>query len=241
MRGDERHKLETDALILRVEQTMDWAQANRRSLVTIVAATVGLGLLVGGFLVNRGNRKDAARTRLGFLTAEIQRATGGEESQRGPCEVSLSELERLAESEGNSFEGRTARYYAGICQRALGEYEEAAASFEQARGRNDLLGDLATLSLASVQRTSGKGEEAALAYRSLLDGVANSPSIRCCSSWESSRRSRGGRSRRGNSTNASSRSFPPPLFGSWRRPGRSGFPGGNSLPEGTISPEGTNS
>ena len=175
MRGDERHKLETDALILRVERTMDWAQANRRSLVTIVAATVGLGLLVGGFLVNRGNRKDAARTRLGFLTAEIQRATGGEESQRGPCEVSLSELERLAESEGNSFEGRTARYYAGICQRALGEYEEAAASFEQARGRNDLLGDLATLSLASVQRTSGKGEEAALAYRSLLDGGGELP------------------------------------------------------------------
>ena len=76
MRGDERHKLETDALILRVERTMDWAQANRRSLVTIVAATVGLGLLVGGFLVNRGNRKDAARTRLGFLTAEIQRSDG---------------------------------------------------------------------------------------------------------------------------------------------------------------------
>ena len=175
MRGEERHKLETDALILRVERAVDWAQENRRSLVTIIAATVGVALLLGAFLVNRGNRKEAARTRLGALTAEIQQVTGGQEAQRGPCEASLSELERLAESEGNSLEGRTARYYAGVCARALGDYEAAAASFEQVRGRNDLLAELATLSLAGVQRTSGKGEEAALAYRSLLDGSGDLP------------------------------------------------------------------
>ena len=170
MRGEQRHKLETDALILRVEQAVDWARDNRRSLVTIVAATVGVALLVGALLVNRGNRKEAARIRLGALTTEIQQVVGGEEDQRGPCEASLSELVRLADSEGNSPEGRTARYYAGVCQRALGDYEEAAASFELIRGRRDLLAELATLGLAGVQRTSGKGEEAALAYRSLLDG-----------------------------------------------------------------------
>lgn len=175
MRGEERHKLETDALILRVERAVDWAQENRRSLVTIIAATVGIALLAGGFLVNRGNRKEAARTRLGVLTTEIQQVTGGAEARQGPCEASLSELERLAESEGNSVEGRTARYYAGVCQRALGDYEAATASFEQVRGRNDLLAELATLGLAGVQRTSGKGEEAALAYRSLLDGGGDLP------------------------------------------------------------------
>ena len=175
MRGEERHKLETDALILRVERAVDWAQENRRSLVTIIAATVGVALLAGAFLVNRGNRKEAARTRLGVLTTEIQQVTGGAEGQQGPCEASLSELERLAESEGSSLEGRTARYYAGICQRALGEYEAAATSFEQVRGRNDLLAELATLGLAGVQRTSGKGEEAAVAYRSLLDGSGDLP------------------------------------------------------------------
>ena len=175
MRGEERHKLETDALILRVERAVDWAQENRRSLVTMIAATVGVALLLGAFLVNRGNRKEAARTRLGVLTAEIQQVTGGQEAQRGPCEASLSELERLAESEGNSLEGRTARYYAGVCQRALGNHEDAAASFERVRGRNDLLAELATLSLAGVQRTSGRGEEAALAYRSLLDGSGDLP------------------------------------------------------------------
>ncbi len=175
MRGEQRHKLETDALLLRVEQAVDWAQANRRSLVTIIAATVGVALLAGGLLVNRSNRKEAARTRLGAITTEIQQVTGGVEGQRGPCEASLSELERLAESEGNSLEGRTARYYAGVCQRALGDYDEAAASFEAARGRSDLLGELATLGLAGVQRTSGMGEEAALAYRSLLDGGGELP------------------------------------------------------------------
>ena len=176
MRGEKRHKLETDALILKVEQAVDWAQANRRSLVTIVAATAGIALLVGGLLVNRGNRKEAARARLASLTAGIQQVTGGgAEDQRGPCEASLSELERLAEGEGGSLEGRTARYYAGICQRALGAYEDAARSFEQARGRNDLLSELATLSLAGVQRNSGQGEEAALTYRSLLSGAGELP------------------------------------------------------------------
>ena len=175
MRGEERHKLETDALILRVEQAVDWAQENRRTLVTVIAAAVGIALLIGGFLVNRGNRKEAARARLATLTAEIQQVTGGSESQRGPCEASLSELERLAEREGSSLEGRTASYYAGVCQRALGAWDAAAANFEKARGRNDLLADLATLSLAGVQRNSGKGEEAALAYRSLLDGSGDLP------------------------------------------------------------------
>lgn len=175
MRGEQRHKLETDALILRVERAMDWAQENRRSLVTIIAAAVGIALLVGAFLVNRGNRKEAARTRLATLTGEIQQATGGIEGQRGPCEASLSELERLADSEGSSIEGRTASYYAGICQRALGAFEDAAASFEHARGRSDLLAELATLSLAGVQRNSGQGEEAALTYRSLLDGSGDLP------------------------------------------------------------------
>ena len=211
---------------------MDWARANRGSLVTIVAATIGLGLLVGGFLVNRGNRKDAARTRLGFLTAEIQRATGGEESKRGPCEVSLSELERLAESEGNSFEGRTARYYAGICQRALGEYEEAAASFEQARGATICWATWPPSVLPAFSGRPARAKRLLWHTGACSMGVANCPSIRCCSSLESSRRSRGGRRPRLNSTNASSRSFPPPLFGSWRRPERSGFPGGNELPGG---------
>lgn len=175
MRGEERHKLETDALILRVEQAVDWAQDHRRTLVTVIAATVGIALLLGAFLVNRGNRKEAARARLATLTAEIQQATGGVEGQRGPCEASLSELERLADAEGNSIEGRTARYYAGICQRALGAREDAAASFERTRGRNDLLAELATLSLAGVQRNSGQGEEAALTYRSLLGGAGELP------------------------------------------------------------------
>ena len=175
MRGEERHQLETDALILRVERAVDWAQSNRRNLVTIVAAAIGIAFLVGALLVNRANRKEAARTRLGTLTTEIQQVTGGQEAQQGACEASLSELERLAESEGNSLEGRTARYYAGVCQRALGEYEDAAASFEQARGRSDLLAELATLSLAGVQRSSGQGEEAALTYRSLLGDAGALP------------------------------------------------------------------
>ena len=175
MRGEQRHKLETDALVLRAGQTYDWVLANRRTVVTAVLGILGAALLLGGLLVNRNNRKGAARARLGALTAGVQQATDGEAGQIAPCETAVGELEQLADSEGGSIEGRTARYYAGVCRRALGEYEAAAASFEQARGRDDLLGEMATLGLAAVQRRSGKAEEAAVAYRSLVDGAGALP------------------------------------------------------------------
>ncbi len=169
MRGDERHRLESNALLYRVEQAYDWALGNRRLLVTATAGVIGAALLIGGLLVNRGNRKEAAQTRLGALTGEIQRQSGGEPAQSGVCEVSLPELEGLAESQGSSLEGRTAQYYLGVCHRALGDYEAAAAGFTAASSRNDLLGELAVLSLAGVQWRSGMAEEAAVNYRSLLD------------------------------------------------------------------------
>lgn len=170
MRQKERHKLETDALVVRVDQAVDWARANRRALLTVVAGGGGVALLLGGFLVNRSNDREAARTELGTLTSGISRVVGGEEGQRGPCETVLVPLEELARSQGSSLEGRTARYYAGICQRALGDHEAAAASFEAARGPGDLLDDLATVGLAGARWRSGDPEEAAMAYRSLLDG-----------------------------------------------------------------------
>ncbi len=170
MRQQDRHRLETDALVVRVDQAVDWARANRRALLTGVAGALGVALLLGGFLVNRSNRREAVRMELGTLTAEVSRVVGGEEGQRGPCETALAPLEELARNEGGSLEGRTAAYYAGICQRALGDHEAAAASFAAARGGGDLLDDLATLGLAGARWRSGDSEAAATAYRSLLDG-----------------------------------------------------------------------
>lgn len=170
MRQQDRQQLETDALVVRVDQAVDWARANRGTLLTAIAGVVGLGLLLGGFLVNRSNRREAVRNELGTLTAEISGVVGGEQGQLGPCETALAPLEELARAEGGSVEGRTASYYAGICHRAFGDHEAAAASFRAARGGGDLLGDLATLALAGVQQRSGNAEEAAASYRSLLDG-----------------------------------------------------------------------
>ncbi len=175
MRSDERHKLGTDEFVLQVDRAVDWAQGNRRLLLTLVAGIVGASLLVGGLLVNRANRKEAARTRLGMLTAEIQTAFGGDEALGEPCATVRAELEGLVESEGGSQEGRTAAYYLGICDRAGGDLEAARVRFEAARARRDLIGDLAALALAGVQRRAGDTEEAALTYRTLLDGNTGIP------------------------------------------------------------------
>lgn len=169
MRREERRQLETDALILRIERATDWARDNRRTVLTGVLALVGASLLIGGLLVQRSARREAAETRLARLTADLAAAADGEVGQRGPCQTSLAGLIELADDRGNSLEGRTARYYAGVCQRALGDLDAAAASFSEVRGRGDLLDSLATMDFAGVRRRSGAGGEAAAAYRSLLD------------------------------------------------------------------------
>ena len=175
MRHEERQKLETDALVLWVDQAYDWALDHRRTLITLVLGAAGLALLIGGLVVNRNNRREAARGRLGALTAGIQQGIPGDGGLRAACETTLTDLERLAESEGGSLEGRSAHYYAGICLQAFGDYEAAAASFEAASLRSGLLGELATMKLAAVHRSAGKPEEAAAAYRSLLGGEGALP------------------------------------------------------------------
>ena len=169
MRREERRRLETDALILRIEQATDWARDHRRTVLTAVLAGVGAALLLGGLLVQRSTRREAAEEQLARLTADLSTAPDGEIGQREPCRTALAGLIELADGRGRALEGRTARYYAGVCQRALGELEAAAASFEEVRGRGDLLDSLATMDFAGVRRRSGAGGEAAAAYRSLLD------------------------------------------------------------------------
>lgn len=169
MRREERRQLETDALLLRVEQATDWVRDNRRAVLTGLLALVGAALLVGGLLVQRGARRDAARVRLAALVTDIQSAAEGELGQREPCRSSLTGLVALADERGSSREGRTARYYAGVCHRALGDLAAAAAAFDGVRGRGDLLDALATMDFAGVKRRAGQGDEAAAAYRSLVE------------------------------------------------------------------------
>lgn len=169
MRREERRQLETDALLVRVEQASDWVREHRRTVLTGLLALVGAALLIGGLLVQRGARRDAARVRLAALLADIQSATDGELGQREPCQSSLTGLIALADERGNSVEGRTARYYAGVCHRALGDLASAAAAFDWVRGRGDLLDSLATMDFAGVKRRAGQGEEAAAAYRGLVE------------------------------------------------------------------------
>lgn len=175
MRSDERHRLETDEFVLQVDRAVDWARGNRRLLLTLVAGVAGAALLIGGLLVNRANRKEAARTRLGILTAEMQGAVGGDEALAEPCATVREELEGLVESEGSSREGRTAAYYVGVCDRAAGDLDAAQTRFEAARARRDLIGDVAALALAGLQRSAGQAEDAALTYRTLLDGSTGIP------------------------------------------------------------------
>ena len=108
-------------------------------------------------------------------TAGISALGVSEGARRERCEEALPQITEIVDAAGRSSDGRLARYHAGVCQRALGDFEAAAASFAALRGYGDLLDGLATMGLAGVQRSAGDLEEAAASYRSLLDGRLDIP------------------------------------------------------------------
>ncbi len=175
MRREHRHELRSDGLIAGIGAAFDWSRSNVRTIGWGAAAVIGLSVLVGALLVTRGDRRDALRAELTTLTADLQGVDSEGSDARDACGSALPRLLEIGEAEGGSTEGRTARYFAGICQRRAGDHAAAVASFDSVRGRSGLLSDLATFGLAGARRDAGAVEEAADAYRGLLGSDSGLP------------------------------------------------------------------
>ncbi len=175
MRREQRRELRSDELMAGLGAGFRWGRDNLRRVGLGLVAVLGIGLLLGGLLAMRASDRDALRTELAGLTGGLDDLDPGGPPDREACEAALPRLVEISADEGNSAEGRTARYFSGVCQRETGNLSAAAESFEAAAGRSDLLSSLATFGLAGARRAAGQWDEAAAAYRELLDADSGFP------------------------------------------------------------------
>lgn len=184
MKRTERHHLKQDELVTGIEHATDWFEKHRTNVVNAVLVALGAGLLLGGIYVYRTRKTDEARALLAeaLKQYDAEVGEGDSESSSGPkfktdeekYRAALGSFENAANEFGSYDAGRQARYYAGLCQSALKNFEEAERSLQELRsGKRDLLYYLASKTLASVATERGNHTAAAEIYRSLVEDAQN--------------------------------------------------------------------
>lgn len=184
MKRTERHHLKQDELVQTLGTATDWLVDNQRIVVNVALVVVGAGLLLGGLYVYRGRQADAARALLGQALEQFHGAVGNapadgastprfaNEEQR--YRAALEPLQRIADEFSGYESGRQARYYEGLCQVGLGDFEAAEKSLQVLRaGSHDLLYYLASKALAGVKVERGDYTGAADILRSLVEDEAD--------------------------------------------------------------------
>jgi tetratricopeptide (TPR) repeat protein len=180
----ERHHLKQDELVHSLEQASDWFQRHRTNVFNALLVALGAALLLGGIYVYRTRKAEEARALLTEALeqyhGEVGSAEGG--ASTGPrfasveerYRTSLEAFEKVASGFSSYDAGRQARYYAGLCQAGLKDFEAAKRSLQELRSRNkNLLYYLASKALASVETEQGNHSAAAEIYRPLVDDAAN--------------------------------------------------------------------
>jgi tetratricopeptide (TPR) repeat protein len=180
----ERHHLKQDELVTGIEQASDWVQVHRTQVVNAILVALGAGLLAGGIYVYRGGKAEQARSLLAEAVKQYEAPVGAQASNPsggptfGPAEekyrAALASFEKVANDFSGYDAGRQARYYTGLCQASLKDFEGAKGSLERLRaGKRDLLYYLASQALASVATERGDHSQAAEIYRPLVEDKEN--------------------------------------------------------------------
>jgi tetratricopeptide (TPR) repeat protein len=180
----ERHHLKQDELVAGIGQATHWFEAHRQNAVNALLVALGAGLLLGGIYIYRTRKADEGRALLaegmkqfhgevsteGEPTPDVPRFATAEEKYR----TALASLEKVANDFGSYQAGRQARYYAGLCQAELDDFEGAEKTLQELRsGKRDLLYYVASRALASVATDRGQHAEAVAIYRPLVEDAQN--------------------------------------------------------------------
>jgi tetratricopeptide (TPR) repeat protein len=176
--------LKQDELVSGIGQATHWFQEHRGNVVNAVLVALGAGLLLGGIYIYRERKSEEGRALLAealkLYHGEVGSDAGAPSS--GPrfataeekYRAALESVEKVANEFGSYDSGRQARYYAGVCQAELDDFEGAERSFQQLRtGDRDLLYYLASKALASIATERGDHAAAAEIYRPLVDDAQN--------------------------------------------------------------------
>ncbi len=184
MKRTERHHLKQDELVSGIGQATHWFQEHRNNVVNAVLVALGAGLLLGGIYVYRTRKSEEARALLAEALKQYHGEVGPDTGapSTGPrfataeerYRTALTLLEKVANDFSGYDAGRQARYYQGLCQAGLKDFEGAEKTLQDLRSRDrSLLYYLASKALASIATERGNHSAAVEIYRPLVEDAQN--------------------------------------------------------------------
>ena len=185
MKRKHRHELKQNDFLVWMENTFEWISENRRQLYTGLGIGVAAAVLLGGayYYVNyrQSNAQHVLNEALELYhgriqeSAVVQSTTGAEfKTIEERYQKSLEAFENVIDQYSRTSQGRHARYYAALCHKGLGQYEDAEKLLsEVAAGDHDLLHYLGTQALATVKTAAEDYGGAADVYRRLVEDTNN--------------------------------------------------------------------
>jgi tetratricopeptide (TPR) repeat protein len=191
MKTTERHHLKDNELAIALGQAQDWTGRNSRTLITIVAAIVVVGLGVLGYMAWRNNVDNQARQMLteGMVIEEARvmppgpppgttndpNAIGGQPpgtypTEKDKLEAALPKFQAAADAYPSNEAGVTARYHVAKTLVTLGRFDEAVSNYDQViAAGSGLLAKSARLGKAEAQLRAAQYDPAIATLKELVD------------------------------------------------------------------------
>jgi tetratricopeptide (TPR) repeat protein len=191
MKTTERHHLKDNELALALSDAQSWATDNSKSLITIVAAIVVVGVAVLGFMVWRSSTDNTARRLLAEAmvieearvmppgppagTTNDPNAIGGQlpgtyPTEKAKLEAALPKFKAAADAYPTHDAGLTARYHLAKTMVALGRNDDAIKEYDQVMaGSSPLLSKSARLGKAQAQLLASQFDPAIATFKQIVD------------------------------------------------------------------------
>jgi tetratricopeptide (TPR) repeat protein len=194
MKRTERRHLKENELAQTLASVMEFYEANKQHLVTVVGGVLLVALVAGGIyaFVSRADTRGqelladalttlnarvvpatpASATPAGELPAAASMAAVGTyQTQEAKLQAALPKLKAAADAYPDSPAGITARYHYAGTLAALGRHQEAIQAFDDvtARAGSSIYGRMAALGKADTQVQAGQLDDAIATWKSLVD------------------------------------------------------------------------
>jgi len=181
-----RKELKTDEFAAEVSKTVEFVQTNRQRLIAAGVVVAVLVIVGGGGYTWYTKRAEGASEALGnamrtyhapVRPVSLSDAPGelvfGTDNQRAT--QALTEFQAVADKYSWMRVGKTAQYYAGLCQTTLGNLPEAEKQLNAVASSSDsFVAPLAKMALANLYARENKTAQAQQLYQDLIDHPSDS-------------------------------------------------------------------